>query len=71
MCNKDRIKSVSTNKKHVILGTCLLHLEEELQYFRQKLQSIYQLITNFPCDELIMKIMQSSFIHRFAHFTHK
>ncbi len=28
-------------------------------------------ITNLTCDELIMKIMQSSFIHRFVHFTHE
>jgi hypothetical protein len=28
-------------------------------------------IKNLTCEELIMKIVQSSFIHRFVHFTHK
>jgi hypothetical protein len=28
-----------------------------------------QFITNLTYNELIMKIMQSSFIHRFVHFT--
>jgi hypothetical protein len=28
-------------------------------------------ITNLACNELIMKILQSSFIHRFVHFTHE
>jgi hypothetical protein len=28
-------------------------------------------ITNLACDELMMKIMQYSFIHRFVHFTHE
>jgi len=28
-------------------------------------------ITNLTCDKLIMKIMWSSFIHRFLHFTHE
>jgi hypothetical protein len=28
-------------------------------------------ITNLACDQLIMKIVQNSFIHRFVHFTHK
>ncbi len=32
--------------------------------------SIYS-ITNLAYDELIMKIVQSLFIHRFVHFTHK
>ncbi len=27
-------------------------------------------ITNLACDELIMKIMWSSFIHKFVHLTH-
>jgi hypothetical protein len=27
--------------------------------------------TNLTCNELIMKIVQSSFIHRFVHFTHE
>jgi hypothetical protein len=28
-------------------------------------------ITNLTYDELILKIVQSLFIHRFVHFTHK
>ncbi len=28
-------------------------------------------IVNLTCNKLIMKIVQSSFIHRFVHFTHK
>jgi hypothetical protein len=28
-------------------------------------------ITNLACDELIMKIVRSSFIHKFIHFPHK
>jgi hypothetical protein len=28
-------------------------------------------ITNLACNELITKIVWSSFIHRFVHFTHK
>jgi hypothetical protein len=28
-------------------------------------------ITNLACNKLIMKVMQSSFIHRFVHFTHE
>ncbi len=28
-------------------------------------------ITNLACDVLIMKIMRSSFIHKFVHFTHE
>jgi hypothetical protein len=28
-------------------------------------------ITNLTCEELIMKIVQNLFIHRFVHFTHK
>jgi hypothetical protein len=28
-------------------------------------------ITNLACNELIMKIMRSSFIHKFVHFTHE
>jgi hypothetical protein len=28
-------------------------------------------ITNIACNELIMKFMQSSFIHKFVYFTQK
>jgi hypothetical protein len=28
-------------------------------------------ITNLTCDELIMKIVQSSFIHKFVHFLYE
>jgi hypothetical protein len=31
----------------------------------------WSLITNLTCDKLIMKIMQSSYIHRFVHFMHE
>ncbi len=29
------------------------------------------LITNLTCNKLIMKIVRSSFIYRFVHFTHE
>jgi hypothetical protein len=28
-------------------------------------------MTNLACDELIMKIMRSSFIHKFVQLTHE
>jgi hypothetical protein len=28
-------------------------------------------ITNLTCDELVMKIVRSSSIHRFVHFIHE
>ncbi len=31
----------------------------------------YVFITNLTCDNLIIKIVQILFIHRFIHFTHK
>jgi hypothetical protein len=33
------------------------------------MQTLY--ITNLACGEIIMKIIQSLFIHRFKHSTHK
>ncbi len=44
---------------------------KETKHYNTSVTKLENCTTNLACDELIMKIMQSSFIHGFVHFTHK